>query len=64
MGIIKDRIVFDLVGESYLNFKECKNKDFIYLGNMVKKIPFREFNLEFVKEDKDYIFTDFYVNKL
>ena len=59
-GIVQERIKFDIIGEKYLNFNGCNKKDYIILGNIVKQIPFDSFDLEFVKQDDYFIFTDFY----
>ena len=59
-GIVQERIKFDIIGEQYLNFNDFNKKDYIILGNIVKQIPFDSFDLEFVKQDDYFIFTDFY----
>ena len=63
-GIIQERAIFDFVSERYLNFRGCTNKEFIFLGSMVKQIPFENFDLEFVKQYDNIIFTDFYTNEI
>lgn len=60
----KERVIFDLIGEKYLSFNNCTNMDYIKLGNLVKGIKLNEFNIEFVKQNNNYIFTDFYSNEL
>lgn len=63
-GLIKERAIFDFIGEKYLKYNKCDNIDYIKLGNLVKDIQLNEFDIEFIKQDGIYVFTDFYSKEL
>ena len=57
--IIYTREMFELVGDHYLR-PETNSGKYIEIANLVKNIPLGCFDIEFVVENNQIIFTDFY----
>lgn len=59
-GIIEERYLFDVISDKYLKYDKNIEKKYIDLVRMVNIIPFKSFDIEFVTEYGEFIFTDFY----